>query len=815
MKKKFLLLSIIGIIFIWSCADDDYTAPEVLNVSEDTLLIGSTGAFYKIDVETSGNWNVSADKPWITYEKLATPKGNLPIWIDANDSTEFRESYLLINSGKLEHKIVVLQERKEQELIEVDDFSLVIKDIVANAEIEEISAMVDNSVETNVFINSEELQLPLEFELTLGTAEYIDYILLYAHPEGGKVTKCELFYTSEMQMLSGSEKSFESLGEVNVTYVDDVAKIYLPIAIYRPESIKVKITETEEGAFGCSELIIYQNKERQDLDVFTDQTYSELNEGITQLHLDQIADPLTKKIAEDILYGRYDVAARCIIYDAYQDPIALSEGLRITTYSRHDNPTGIWVEAEDSLIVFIDRPKGIVPTLEVVNWDEGASGITPEKIKTYSLVGGKNVFKIEMRGMVYVMYNTDNYLNAIPMKINILGGRVAGFFDIREHTDEDWPAILEKAEIAGYLDIMGRKSHWMFPLEQIKEHIQSPEEFVARFDKLMDIEHEFMGLYKYNRPIKNRLLFCHLKHDDEGYANASTYRTAYSINSAQVWLSKEGFMNNPWGVAHEAGHMHQTRPGLRWVGTSETTNNLHSNLVRMHFGFPSRIEADKLYEYVLEHQVVPRLPHALLDTEKNGFCKLPVFWQVHIYGKEVLGGTYVDFYKDLHERIRIEIPQETNGMHQLNFVRMCCELLERDMTDYFEDMGFLIPIDESIGDYDDAQMTITQEEIDALKEEIKVHNYPSCGAITYLKDSNTDLFKNPTNVIAGTVSVNGQTVRFIDWSGAVGYEVYVGDVRVSANHFPQFNVDAIDLTEAKYAAVQADGKRVFVQQNIN
>ena len=31
-----------------------------------------------------------------------------------------------------------------------------------------------------------------------------------------------------------------------------------------------------------------------------------------------------------------------------------------------------------------------------------------------------------------------------------------------------------------------------------------------------------------------------------------------------------------WGPSHEVGHSNQTRPGLKWTGMTEVTNNIHS-----------------------------------------------------------------------------------------------------------------------------------------------------------------------------------------------------------------------------------------------
>lgn len=39
-----------------------------------------------------------------------------------------------------------------------------------------------------------------------------------------------------------------------------------------------------------------------------------------------------------------------------------------------------------------------------------------------------------------------------------------------------------------------------------------------------------------------------------------------------------------WAIAHELGHVNQISPGLKWVSTTEVTNNVYSVCVRYQFG---------------------------------------------------------------------------------------------------------------------------------------------------------------------------------------------------------------------------------------
>ncbi|MFV0483576.1 MAG: M60 family metallopeptidase, partial [Bacteroidales bacterium] len=113
--------------------------------------------------------------------------------------------------------------------------------------------------------------------------------------------------------------------------------------------------------------------------------------------------------------------------------------------------------------------------------------------------------------------------------------------------------------------------------------------------------------------------------------------------------------------------------------------------------------------------------------------KLVPFWQLKLYLMDALGKK--DFYKDLYEYMRNHdnTGVTNDGYYQLDFVRASCKIANLDLTDFFEDWGFLTPIDRDISDYATKRFTITQEEIDALKSEIATKNYP--------KPKHNDIYK--------------------------------------------------------------------------
>ena len=91
-----------------------------------------------------------------------------------------------------------------------------------------------------------------------------------------------------------------------------------------------------------------------------------------------------------------------------------------------------------------------------------------------------------------------------------------------------------------------------------------------------------------------------------------------------------------WGPAHEIGHCNQTRPGVKWIGLTEVTNNIMSEYVQTTiFGQPSRIQTEDMgavyrnrYSKAWNGIIVPKASHAdfkNLDDSEDVFCKLVPF----------------------------------------------------------------------------------------------------------------------------------------------------------------------------------------------
>ena len=90
-------------------------------------------------------------------------------------------------------------------------------------------------------------------------------------------------------------------------------------------------------------------------------------------------------------------------------------------------------------------------------------------------------------------------------------------------------------------------------------------------------------------------------------------------------------------LRHELGHIHQTRPGLKWHGMTEVTNNITAIYVQTKvYNEPSRLTVQDRYVSAFNSIMAGQKAH---NAESDVFNKLVPFWQLELYFGEVKGNT--------------------------------------------------------------------------------------------------------------------------------------------------------------------------------
>lgn len=361
---------------------------------------------------------------------------------------------------------------------------------------------------------------------------------------------------------------------------------------------------------------------------------------------------------------------------------------------------------------------------------------------------------METEGLVYVQNLTNDAIPLIldthaakvaasdkTVNIHFVNAKVNGYFDLTKHSSDDWSAILAKAAYQD-IDVVGVHSHITWTTENFRSFNTDIVSVLKKYDRLVYLQSEFAGLEKYDKKFKNRMYF----HIDYNGASpyASSYRTAYTASYAEIFCNANRFEARIWGPGHEVGHMNQLRPSLKWAGTTEVTNNIMAMYVQSEFGEPSKLLVDGTYAEAKSKIIDAGAPHALDNASNEFMVKLVPFWQLKLYMIDARG--QADFYKDLYEHYRItghlNTATDTEGRLQLDFVRQVCRISGLNMLDFFQKWGFLTPVNKTINDYGNKQFKITQEQIDALIDEINSAGYDMPSAhVEDIQDDNIDQFK--------------------------------------------------------------------------
>ena len=581
--------------------------------------------------------------------------------------------------------------------------------------------------------------------------------------------------------------------------------------------------------------------------LFTDRSCTELRAGVTQLQIDSCDVAVYHTIASQLLKGTYPAEFRILDVEPLPDPKTDAALNKTAEYGVMDNPTGISVASRDTLYVLVDHlPEGQKATLKIQSLSTTSNAMSYDNGPSYELANGENIIVPasltgEGKGLGYIRYY---YTGAKPsnIRINIYGGEVNGYFDSRKHTAADWNRILNGSSSNAYLDLVGEYSTITFPKTAYRQYVTDGAmalNVIAFYDRVVWLEWKFMGL------LDPPLGFGGW-HRTNGYfiytpnvsPNASSYRTMYPDLNL---VSFPYIISNSWVFGHEHGHVNQTRPAFRWVGLTETTNNIHSMYVyeRLADHFPtsaSRRENSRLqvgsnggyantYERAMNMYFGKDGPRPHNRNEgADHFCRLVPFWQLHLF-MEATGktGTHGSgFYEDIYEHYRKNDPaanQRSNGEHQLYFVELVCKTAKLDLTDFFTRMGFLLPINEVVGDYSSGTMMVSEAMIANTISTIS--KYPKPGrALEYITDGNAFIFKDRLAMQTGggaEISKDGKfTGAPTGWTNAVAFEVRENDetgaircVFTNGGITPTFNGNGFIFNKELHRlyAVAHDGER--------
>ena len=364
--------------------------------------------------------------------------------------------------------------------------------------------------------------------------------------------------------------------------------------------------------------------------LFTDASCSRLKDKVTLKKIKACAFSFYKELALSMYNKQYNSNYRIASYKAYEHPDVQAKQLKTGTYSLLDNPTGISVAEGDTLLVLVANVHNQKISLRIHNWDvPGKDGFSVKS--DYPLKSGENQIVTKNSGLVYIMYHTPDFRTVAPIKIHFAkGGKINGYFDVTKNSREQWKTMIKAATDKHY-DVLGHYAHLIFPVENLAKC--NGQDLIDFYDRLVYEEQRFMGLEKYGKMRNNRMLFNVMY---KSFMYSAPYHTAYNVKTMTDLCNVRSLLISSWGPAHEVGHSNQTRPGLKWIGTTETTNNIQSMYIQRLFGSASRLQMLNKYERAMNTVFRTCIHHHFI---KDHFEKLIPFWQLELYMEYILGNT--------------------------------------------------------------------------------------------------------------------------------------------------------------------------------
>jgi hypothetical protein len=469
-----------------------------------------------------------------------------------------------------------------------------------------------------------------------------------------------------------------------------------------------------------------------DITFFADASCRQLKTNVKLKDLERFQSDLLKAVAAEMLDGTYDTTYRAAAYEAYPSPRALDDGLKLGDgFSRYENITGICLEPGEQ-VVFVGSTGGKQLSLLIPDWmRKPAKGVNPTKDpngwglhkQRISLQEGVNLIQVEKGGNVYVSYFDDHPNQAPTVCVHFPTGKVNGFFDASKHTNADWNRLLDEA-VSPIMDARGKHIQVAYPVEWFNVYTRGKGvELIANYDTLLHHHYTLLGLVKYNKVPRNRILArvnfnYYMFRDRDGVAYLGNKGTMRMVADPEVVI-----VGDPcWGFCHEVGHVLQLRPQLTWGGMTEVSCNIFSMYTVTGMGNRSRLKAQKNYASARK-KIIEARPKISFLACPNVFDRLVPFWQLHLYFAR---NGRPDFYADVMEELRRR-PDAGRGddsiRNQFEFVKICCDVAKLDLTDFFEQWGFFWVGDITVKDYRNYHYKITQEMVDDAKSYVAMKEY--------------------------------------------------------------------------------------------
>lgn len=605
----------------------------------------------------------------------------------------------------------------------------------------------------------------------------------------------------ELWLAEGSADNYVKYGDYDFKESANDSTIRIEPAKQNIYGAKFVVASGESHTVSCAEMTFYTKRAASDNgleSIFADNLYTTLKEGVGYEQIAAIGSEFFRNLAYAILDGVYDTASRVQQYQPYEPLEHLRSWMKTSYYNRYENPTGIYFPAATDIIVIAGNLGDRQVSLRVRDFAFG-----DESDVDYQLNEGVNQIKLSHKGLAYIAYFTSDFDSAPDVTIHIPSGKLNGCFDKNRHTDSDWTTMIQKTA-CDFFDIKGDYVNLCYMVSDLRSVCpRKGWELIDCYDQIVDLQWDIMGLKKYNRTPKNHMFGRRVKSGffADGIGAGFDYSGLCDVDKI--------LKDNSWGIAHEFGHVNQIRPGLKWVSTTEVTNNIYSICTRYVFDQEyMNLEMESLsdceghtytggrYGAFLnaalrdkQHWLTQRGPDNSADyrpgMSRDHFVKLIPLWQMLLYYRYMPDSEWYarDWYGNIAEKVRNSSWYDTasNGELQLKFMTNVMDEVKQDLTDFYIAVGMLTPIDEdAMDDYSVEPMKITQAMCDEVVEYAKRYPKPATPVLYYLSYFSRDAFARnlPVEGTFGqgvTASQEKIKVSTAEWKNVAAFEAYAGD----------------------------------------
>ena len=852
MKNSGYCLSLICLFIslcLYGCKDNaEESITEIFEIATEDLIqnFSKDAANVSISITTNlnvDNWEAKVTDKWLRATQF---KNSLKISVDANIGSNRRTANVKVSSATKHYTITVTQYSASDIVIEED---IQVKPYAGKASEEETDP--DRSIEHSFddkFIADggvpyhskwgQSADFPVILEYYFEGNTDIDYFIYHTNSGNGTFGKFDVY----TQTKENTEYVHQGSYDFNMRNSPSIASLKTPV---KATKVKFEVHSGKNGYVSCDEMQFFKkNKkntlEEQLLTVFTDITCSEIKPDVTQEQIEALPEFFiqTASALKDDSYNKWEKEFRIREYYPYSSADEWADKLMTRKYGDLDNPTGIYVNEGDEVVVLVGNTHGQSISIQNIG-EETSKGYAQTSVNgdIYPLKEGVNKLTAKQTGMLFVMYNTNiQNPDAQPIKIHIPlgGGKVCGFFSLKEHqTNEKYKELIDKADYK-YFCVIGNAIILYFHHKQLKAAV--PYDILSSielWDNMIQWQQELMGIEDvYPKQMNNHIFAIS---PEGGYMWASEGRIGFVYTALGDILRKSYLMasRNSWGPAHEIGHVPQG--AINWASTTESSNNLFSNYTIYKFGQNcSRGTELAVPEYAANvkkatlvfRRCVENKAWCDFGTDYQGEdpeMHARMNWQLWNYYHRC--GYNPQFFPTLFKLMRENrVSTQDPGENQMMYARMACRAANENLTDFFERWGFFVPISMKVNQYGTYNYIVTDAMIKETKEFMKQFPAPK-HAFYYLEDrkkGDPGLDTTPPDVgyftqfaedmkitKQITYTISGHQVNVQNGEQAVAFEIKENDnLKYFGTSF-QFEVpNTISPDRVKLYAVQADGVRI-------